>query len=381
MALKDLEKLVLLSDHGTAELTSEIYFYLSKKLSPRYLEHFKPEDTFINRFKDRESTIRIDTRVRKKNVFVVKSFNVLDKRYDPEKEKPQLRFDQDRGYGELYLINDALKRASASTIANVLFYMPYQRQDRKDQPRRPISAKVYAKQTETSGATSILTLEPHFKQIPGFYEIPFDDLKSSIIFAEYFENNFNNLDNFIIASPDLGGGERAESLAKNLKLPLVVDYKRRNPVTGEIEVRGILKMTDVDLKGKHAILFDDIIDSGGSIIKAAENLRNEGIEKVYACCPHPVFSDNAPVKLAEEGIEVITTNSILLDKPYPNVKVISLGKVGAIAIHGIYTGEGLTENLFNYDNYKKLVKKLDKDKPIKKTNNKKKVKKSKRRRK
>ena len=354
MVNRDLEKLILLSDYGTAQLTDEIYFYLNKRLNKKRLQEFSKDHLYINRFRDGEPNIRIDVNVREKDVFIIKSFNALAKKYDPKKEKPTIKFDQAKGYEELFVINDALKRASARGLANVIFYIPYLRQDRKDQPRRPITSKRYAQLTENSGATRILTLEPHFKQVPGFYEIPFDDLKSSIIFAEYFETKFK-LDNFIIASPDLGGGDRAEELAKNLELPLVVDYKRRDPKTGNIEVRGILKMSDIDLKGKHAIIFDDMIDSGGSIIKAAGNLKQEGVEEVYACCAHPVFSDNAAEKLGKAGINVIVTNSILLDKKYPNVDVISLGRIGAEAIYGIYTGKGLSKNLFNYKNYKKLL--------------------------
>ncbi len=358
MVRQNIEKLVLLSDHGTAQLTDEMYFYLKKKLGKKYLEEFKPEHLYVNRFKDGEPNIRIDINVRERNVYVIKSFNALMEKFDPKKEKPKLKLDQAKGYEELFIINDALKRASVRQIANVMFYMPYLRQDRKDQPRRPITAKRYAQLTEDSGTNRIITLEPHFKQLPGFYEIPVDDLKSSIIFAEYFETNFEKeLNKFIVASPDLGGGERAEELANNLNLPLVVDYKRRNPVTGEVELKGILKMSDVDLKGKHTILFDDIIDSGSSIIKAAENLKGEGIEKVYACCAHPVFSENAAENLGKAGIELIVTNSILLDKEYPHVKVISLGRIGAEAIYGIYTGLGISKDLFNYKNYKKLLKK------------------------
>lgn len=358
MTREGIEKLVLFSDHGTAQLTSEIYQRLTEKLSKRYLEEFKPEQLCINRFKDGEPNIRIDINVRERNVYVIKSFNALMEKFDPKTEKPKIKFDQAKGYEELFVINDALKRASAREITNVLFYIPYLRQDRKDQPRRPITAKRFAQLTENSGAKRILTLEPHFKQVPGFYEIPFDDLKASIIFAEYFETNFEKeLDQFVVVSPDLGGGERAEELAKNLNLPLVVDYKRRDPKTGKIEMRGILKMSDVDLKGKRAIIFDDIIDSGSSIIKAAENLRKEGIIKTYACCAHPVFSENAAEKLGAEGLELIVTNSILLPKEYSHVKVISLGRIGAEAIHGIYTGQGISKNLFDYKNYKQLVKK------------------------
>ncbi len=355
---REHEKLVLLSDHGTAELTGEIYFFLKKKLGKKQLEKFDPNHLFINRFNDGEPNIRINVNVRERDVFIIKSFNALVQKYDEKKEKPKIKFDQSKGYEELFVINDALKRASARRRANVLFYMPYLRQDRKDQPRRPITSKEFARLTEESGATRILTLEPHFKQVPGFYEIPFDDLKASIIFSEYIESNFQDkLDKLVIVSPDLGGGERAEEVASNLSLPLVVDYKRRDPITGKIEMRGILKMSDVDLKGKYAIIFDDLIDSGGSIIKAAENLRSEGVEKVYACAPHAVFSNNAADKLAKNNIEVIVTNSILLDKEYPNVKVISLGRIGAEAIFGIYTGKGLSKNLFNYENYKKLIQK------------------------
>ncbi|MBM3200084.1 ribose-phosphate diphosphokinase [Candidatus Woesearchaeota archaeon] len=359
MVRRNVETLVLLSDHGTAELTDEIYFYLNKKLTKHYLEPFKQKHLHINRFKDGEPDIRVDVNVRERNVYVIKSFNALAERCNEErKEKPKLKFDQAKGYEELFVINDALKRASAREICNVTPYIPYLRQDRKDQPRRPITAKRYAQLTEDSGAKRILTIEPHFKQLQGFYEIPVDDLKSSIIFAEYIENYFaKDLNKFIVASPDLGGGERAEDLAKHLKLPLIVDYKRRNPVTGEIELKGILKISDVDLKGKRAILFDDIIDSGGSIIKAAANLRAEGVEKVYACCAHPVFSENAAEKLGKEGIEVIVTNSILLDKEYPNVKVLSLGRILSEAIYGIYTGKGISKHLFDYKNYKRLIKK------------------------
>lgn len=364
MSKHDLGKLVLLSDQAHTELTDEIYFYLKKKLSKKYLEEFKPEHLYINRFKDGEPNIRIDVNVRKKDVYLIKSFNALTKGYNPKAKKkedriPDLKFNQARGYEELFVVNDSIKRASANEIANVLFYIPYLRQDRKDQPRRPITSKLYARLTETSGAKRIVTLEPHFKQASGFYEIPFDDLKSSIIFSEHFETQpplKNILEKLVIVSPDLGGGDRAEEVAKNLGLPLVIDYKRRDPKTGKIQVRGILKMSDVDLKGKHALLFDDIIDSGGSIIKAAENLKKEGVEKIYACCPHPVFSQNAAEKLEKEDIEVFDTNSII-HKKYDHITTISLGRIGAEAIYGIYTGKGLSKNLFNYKNYKKLVKK------------------------
>lgn len=364
MAKLSLEQITLLSDPANIELTSEIYTIFSKKYNKelkkqgRFVKEFNPGDLCINRFKDGEPNISINTNVRERKVYVIKSAYAVEEKYEPKEETPKLKFDPARAYEELFVINDALKRASAKDITNVMFYMPYLRQDRKDRPRRPITAKRYAQLTENSGAKRILTLEPHFKQAPGFYEIPFDDLKSSILFAEYLERKFPNLKkDFVVASPDLGGGERAEELAKYLGLPVVIGYKRRDPVTGKIELKGVLKMSDVDLKGKNIIIFDDIIDSGGSIIKSAENLWAEGAANIYACCAHPVLSQNAKQNLKEAGINIIASNSIpIFDKEkYDNIEIISLAPMGATAFYGIITGEGLTENLFVYDNYKKIV--------------------------
>lgn len=353
------ERVVILADHASVPIASKVHKILSKRLNKKgVLMPFSEDHLYLNRFKNNEVEVQIKTNVRKKDVFLIKSFNVVEKRWGKKKDV-SLICDPNAGYAELLAINDALKRASAKEIANVILYMPYLRQDRKDKPRVPITAKQKAKAKEASGATRILTIDPHFKQIQGFYEIPFDDLKSSIIFADYFQSNFKNLKKeFVVASPDIGGGERAEDLAKILGLPLVINYKRRKD--GNIKIRGILKMDEVDLKGKSIIIYDDIVDSGGSLIESTHLLREEGVKNIYACCTHAVLSGDAKETLKKNEINLVTTNSILVpDKEkYPNISVVSLHFLTAMAIYAIYSGSSLSD-LFHYKKYVELKKKYD----------------------
>ncbi len=218
---------------------------------------------------------------------------------------------------ELLLMIDAAKRASARHITPVIPYFGYARQDRKDKPRVPIGAKLVAKLLETAGATRIMTMDLHADQIQGFFEKPVDHLFASTVFLPYI--NSLNLDNLTIASPDMGGSKRAYAYSKFLKSDVVVCYKQRKQAN-VIETMELIG----DVTGKHVILVDDMIDTGGTLAKAADLMIEKGALSVRAICTHAILSGNAYEKIEQSQLkELIVTDSIPLKKPSEKIKVIS----------------------------------------------------------
>ncbi|OSY87050.1 ribose-phosphate pyrophosphokinase [Tenacibaculum holothuriorum] len=218
---------------------------------------------------------------------------------------------------EMLLMCDAAKRASARHITAVMPYFGWARQDRKDKPRVAIGAKLAAKLLEAAGATRIMTMDLHADQIQGFFEKPVDHLYASTIFLPYVKSL--KLDNLTIASPDMGGSKRAYAYSKYLESDVVICYKQRLKanVISHMELIG-------DVKGKNVILVDDMIDTGGTLTKAADLMIERGAKSVRAICTHPILSGNAYERIQNSKLtELIVSDTIPLKKQVSKIKVVS----------------------------------------------------------
>ena len=231
---------------------------------------------------------------------------------------------------ELLLLIDTAKRASAGYITAVIPYFGYARQDRKDKPRVPISARLMANLLEAAGADRIMTMDFHADQIQGFFDIPVDHLKSEAIYIPYLESL--DLSNVTFASPDVGGVKRARSYAKYFKRDLVICDKERRIAN---EVAKITVIGDVD--GKDVILIDDLADTAGTLCKAAKALIDEGAKSVKAMCTHPVLSGNAYENIENSMLtELVVTDTIPLKQKSDKIKVLSCAKLFAKAIRNTH---------------------------------------------
>ncbi|MFP4844321.1 ribose-phosphate pyrophosphokinase [Winogradskyella sp. PE311] len=237
---------------------------------------------------------------------------------------------------EMLLMIDAAKRASARHITAVMPYFGWARQDRKDKPRVPIAAKLVAKMLETAGATRIITMDLHADQIQGFFEKPVDHLFASTIFLPYLQNL--NLDNLTIASPDMGGSKRAYAYSKALKSDVVICYKQRAKanVISHMELIG-------DVTGKNVVLVDDMVDTAGTLTKAADLMMERGAISVRAICTHPILSGSAYEKLENSQLEeLIVTNSIPVKKGSKKLKVLSCANLFADVMYNVHHNESIS---------------------------------------
>jgi ribose-phosphate pyrophosphokinase len=242
---------------------------------------------------------------------------------------------------ELILILDALRRASAKRITAVIPYYGYGRQDRKVEPRVPISARVIADLLQTMGPNRVLTMDLHADQIQGFFSIPVDHLYFAPVLSEYIQSK--NIEDLVIVSPDSGGAERARSFGKKFNAGLAIIDKRR-PQANESVVMNVIG----DIKNKNCIILDDMIDTAGTISKAGAALLENGAKSVICCATHAVLSGSADQKLNEPGFrEVVLSNSIPIpeDKKINNLKVLSIAPLFAKAIQRIHNEESIS-NLF-----------------------------------
>lgn len=281
------EKLKLITCNSNQKLASEIADCIGVPLS----------DSEIVRFSDGEIQIRLDESVRGCDVYVIQSTCA------PVNDHLM----------ELLIMLDALKRASAKTINVVVPYYGYARQDRKARARDPITAKLVANLIETAGADRVIALDLHAMQIQGFFDIPVDHLVGVPILSQYFREK--NLEDVVVVSPDHGGVVRARRMADELHSPLAIIDKRR-PEPNVSEVMNIIG----DIKGKTCILIDDIIDTAGTLVLAADALLKGGAKEIYACCTHPVLSGPAIERLERAPIkEIVVTNTI----PLPPAKLLA----------------------------------------------------------
>jgi ribose-phosphate pyrophosphokinase len=303
----------IFSGNANIPLAKEIAEYLGINLGQGYATTFSNGEIRVN----------IEESVRGCDVYLVQSLS------NPV----------DHHIMELLIMIDALKRASAGRITAVIPYFAYARQDRKTRPREPISAKLLANLITVAGANRVLTMDLHAGQIQGFFDIPVDPLQASPILAEYIKSL--NIEDGVVVSPDVGGVARARAFASRLHLPIAIIDKRR-PAPNESEVMYIVG----EVKGKVCIVIDDMIDTGGTLIKGAEALLEEGAVEVYACATHPVFSGDAVESLKKSNIKkVIVTNTIKLEEcqVFDKIVVLSVAKLFAEAIERIYNNKSVSE--------------------------------------
>ncbi len=303
-----MDRLKIFTGNANQALASEICSFLGRKVGEASVKHFS----------DGEIYLQVQENVRGMDVFVVQPTCTP----------------VERNLLELLLMIDALKRASAQRITAVLPYYGYARQDRKDKPRVPISAKLVASLLETAGADRILSLDLHAAQIQGFFNVPVDHLFAAPVLIEYFRGaQFN--DNLIIVSPDAGGVERARAFAKRLNKPLAIIDKRRE----EMNVAEVMHIIG-DVQGKHCLIVDDLIDTAGTLVKGAEALLRNGAKAVSATATHAVLSGPAVQRIEESSIEeVVLTNSIPLSREAARcsrIRVLSVASLLARAIQSIH---------------------------------------------
>jgi len=267
----------------------------------------------VTAFKDTEIMIQINENVRGCDVFVVQStctpvnHNIM----------------------ELLLMIDALKRASAGRITAVIPYYGYARQDRKIQPRVPISSRLVADLITTAGANRVLTIDLHAGQIQGFFDIPVDHLYAAPVLADYVKKKY--LNKIVVVSPDAGGVERARAFAKRLKASLAIIDKRRE----KVNVSRVMNVIGV-VKGRDAIIFDDIIDTAGTMTQGVSAIKDQGAKKIIAACTHAVLSDPAIDRINKSDLEeVIVTNTIPVRKNQKKCKKITVLSVAPLLAEAI----------------------------------------------
>jgi len=302
----------IFTGNSNPKLTEEICRYLKMPLG----------DALVTTFSEGEIRVKINDNVRGKDVFIVQSTCT------PVNDSLM----------ELLILIDALKRASAKRITSVLPYFGYARQDRKDQPRVPITAKLVANLITTAGADRILTVDLHAGQIQGFFDIPMDHLYAVNIFVNHIKKE--KIKNLVIVSPDVGGIKMARAYAKRFEAPLAIIDKRR--VSGDdTEVMNILG----DIKRKNAIIVDDLVATASSLVEAAGALEKQGARDIYATITHPVLSGPAIKRINDSPIKKLyVTNTIPVDdgKKHKKIEVLSIAPLLAEAIKRIHNEESVS---------------------------------------
>lgn len=303
----------LITGNSNVTLAREVSAFLSSKLA----------HCTVSRFSDSEVHVQIDESIRGSDVFVIQST------CPPVNDHLM----------ELLIVLDALRRASASRITAVIPYYGYARQDRKAHPRQPISAKLVANLISTAGANRVMTIDFHSDQLQGFFDIQVDNLSAINLLADEFVKRQRGP--LVVVAPDVGGTVRARRFAKRVNAPLAIIEKRRLK-PNQSEVMNVIG----DVKDKHAILVDDMIDTAGTIVQAAGALKNAGAKDVYACASHGVFSGSAFDRLDRSVIkEVIVTDTIPLrgsKKKTRKIRQVGVGQLLAEAIRRTHEDESVS---------------------------------------
>ena len=290
---------------------------LAKKIAKAYGEELG--NVITSTYSDGEFQPSFEESVRGARLFIIGSTN-------PSSENLM----------EMLLMLDAAKRASARHITAVMPYFGWARQDRKDKPRVPIAAKLIAKMLETAGATRIITMDLHADQIQGFFEKPVDHLFASTIFLPYLKQL--NLDNLTIASPDMGGSKRAYAYSKAMESEVVICYKQRAKanVISHMELIG-------NVEGRNVVLVDDMVDTAGTLTKAADLMMERGAKSVRAICTHPILSGNAYERLENSKLEeLIVTDSIPLSQESSKVRVLSCADLFADVMYRVHHNKSIS---------------------------------------
>ncbi len=306
-------ELKVFAGNSNPALAREICDHLGMKLG----------EATVSSFSDGEIRVRIDENVRGADVFLIQSF------CEPINTSIM----------ELLIMADALKRSSASRITAVIPYFGYARQDRKDQPRVPITAKLMADLITTAGANRVLTMDLHAGQIQGFFNIPVDHLYATPVLLDYIQDVAGS--DLVVVSPDAGGVERARAFAKRLQASLaIIDKRREGP--NQAQVMNIIG----DVEGRNALLLDDMIDTAGTIVQGAQACIDKGARSVWAACSHPVLSGPALERLQKSSLaEVVVTNTIPLngkETRCPKLRVLSVAPLLGEAISRIHDEESVS---------------------------------------
>ncbi len=309
-----MDKLAIITGNANPELAKDICKFLKVKLS----------DAFVGRFSEGETRVKINENVRGKDVFVVQ----------PTCSPPN------DNLMELLIMIDALRRASAKRITAVVPYFGYARQDRKDQPRVPITAKLVANLLTVSGTDRVLTVDLHAGQIQGFFDIPLDHLFAVGVFIDYI-NNLGLKDDIVVVSPDVGSIKMARAYAKKLSANLaIIDKRRISPdATEALHILG-------EVEGKNAIIVDDLVATGSSLIEAVAALKKAGCKSIRAAITHGVLSGPAFEKIdsCQDLKELVITDTIPLPdhKKHPRIKVLSVADLLGEAIKRIHNEESVS---------------------------------------
>lgn len=315
------KKVKLFSLNSNQTLAEEIANYVGIELS----------SCNVTRFADGEVQINIDETVRGHDIFLIQSTN-----------KPV-----NENYMELFIMIDALKRASAGTINVVMPYYGYCRQDRKAAARQPISSKLVADLLQTAGADRVLCMDLHADQIQGFFNIPIDNFRALPILAEYFVDK--DLKDVVVVSPDHGGTTRARRLADVLNSPIAIIDKRR-PRPNVAQVMNIIG----DVEGKTCVIIDDIVDTAGTLMAAVTALKEKGAKEVYCCCTHPILSDPALERINNAPLEkFVCTNTISLEERFfesGKIVQLSVAKIFGQGILNIIDDKAVSD-LFSYQGH------------------------------
>lgn len=305
------EEIAIFSGNATKKLAASICDCLNLSLG----------DALVSHFPEGEIHVQINENVRGKDVFIVQST------CSPPNDMLM----------ELLILLDAARRASARRVTAVIPYYGYARQDRKDKPRVPITAKLVANLLVTSGASRVLTMDLHAGQIQGFFDIPVDHLYSINVISKYFASK--KIKNLAVVSPDIGGIRMARAYSKVLNAPLAIVDKRRENAS-EIKVMNIIG----EVKGRNVVIVDDLVSTAGSLLEASLALKKEGAKDIYAAVVHPVLAGPAIERLKKSPIkEVVVTDSIPLNgKKLSKIKVLSVAPLLAEAIKRIHINESVS---------------------------------------
>ena len=306
----DTKNVAIFAGSASLELATKIAEGLGISLGDMEVEHFA----------DGEFSVYYKDSIRGKDVFLVQS-----------------TYPSSDNMMELLLMIDAAKRASAHYIAAVLPYFGWARQDRKDKPRVSLGAKLMADLLGTAGVTRLITMDLHADQIQGFFNVPVDHLYASTVFIDYLRKT-SDLDRTVVATPDVGGAKRANSYAKFLGVPMVICHKSR------AKANEVAEMTIIgDVTGKDVILVDDIVDTAGTICKAADLMMRNGARSVRAIASHAVLSDPATERIEASSLtEMIFTDSIPLRKHSDKIRIVSVAGVFAEAIKRVINHESIS---------------------------------------
>ena len=310
-------ELSIFSGRANPQLAEEICDYLNIPLRGADILDFPNENIFV----------KLNRSVRQQDVFLVQPAS-----------SPV-----NRNILELLIMIDTLKRASAGRITAVIPFYPYARTDKKDQPRVPITARLMADLITAAGADRILTVDLHAEQIQGFFNIPVDEVTALHLLSDYFIRK--NLDMPVVIAPDVGATKKARNFAQELNVPLAIIEKRRLGNEGKSEALNIIGQ----VRGHNAVIFDDEIDTAGSILQATRVLRENGVNDIYACCTHPVLSPPATKRISSMALkELVVTNTLPIPpgKRPDNITVLSIAPLLGEVIHRIHLGVSVGE-MFN----------------------------------